>query len=460
MINKKQGWEEPQAIGVEKSVLGAMLLDREAIGMVIGILTDKNFFLDSHRVIFKVIVELYDKNAPVDILTVDNALKNTGENERCKSPEYLTELLESVISSANVMEHAKIVRDTSTLRTLLRICNQITESVYENSGEVDEILDSSERMIFNIKENRVERSFLPVKNVISSAFDMIEKLSEKKTYLIGLPSGFTKLDKLTAGFKNSDLIIVAGRPSMGKSALMLNIAEHLGIINKVPVGIFSLEMSKDQLGIRLLSSESRINSHILQTGYKLKKSDWVSLTRAAGAISEAPIFIDDTPNIPLLELRAKARRLKAKNGIKLIIIDYLQLVTGLKSENRQQEISYISRSLKALAKELDIPVIVASQLSRAIEQRVDKRPVLADLRESGAIEQDADLVLFIHRAEKYKEDSDNKGIAEIIISKHRNGPIGKVDVTFIKEYTRFETLARNEVEGYSEENEFSDYGEK
>jgi replicative DNA helicase len=440
-VAKEKLLEEPQSLDAERAVLGAMLLDREAIGRAIEFISDKTFYLDSHRILFKHMIELYDKNVPVDVLTLTTALKNSNELERAGDAPYLTSLLESVISSANIAQYSKIVRDTYTLRQMLKTCNQITESVYEKADDVDELLDSAERMIFTIKEHRVDRGFLPVRSILTPAFETIERLSEQKTYLTGLGSGFRQLDRLTSGFQNSDLIIVAARPSMGKSAFALNVASHLSTVEKQPVGIFSLEMAKEQLAIRLLCSEARVDSQRIRTGFGIRKSDWANLTRAAGSLSEAQMFIDDTPNIALLELRAKARRLKAKNDIKLLIIDYMQLIAGPRSESRQQEISYISRSLKALARELDIPVIVASQLSRAIEHREDKKPVLADLRESGAIEQDADLVLFIHRAEMYGETSDNKGLAEVIIGKHRNGPVGKVELSFIKQYTRFENLA-------------------
>ena len=442
--------QEPQAFEAEQSVLGAMLLDREAISCVIELLSDKSFHTDAHQRIYRAIVDLYDKNTPVDLVILTDELKKRNELDNVGGASYLTSLLDIVTSSANVLHYAKIVRDKSTLRSMIGACNKIIEAGYHGSQEVDEILDQAEQLIFNIKEKRVERGFVPMKSILKSSFESIEKLAEKKKYITGTPSGFTDLDRLTAGFQSSDLIIVAGRPSMGKTSFCLNIAEHVGINQGLGVGIFSLEMAREQVVMRMLCSQARVSSHKVRTGY-LKTSDWPKLTTAAGSLSDAQIFVDDTPALPILELRAKARRLKSISDIKLLIVDYLQLVAGPRSENRQQEISSISRSLKGLSKELGIPIIAVSQLSRAVEARVDRRPVLSDLRESGAIEQDADVVLFIYREERYRHTPDNEGLAEIIIGKQRNGPIGKVQLAFNKEHIRFENLAKAGVSLLEEE---------
>lgn len=441
--------EEPQSVEAERAVVGSMILDRDAISKVVEIIDERCFYLDSHRILYRTIVELYDKNIPVDILTLSNELKSKKELSAVGDAAYITELLESVISSANVVQYAKIVRDSATLRDMIKTSNQIIESAYQKTSGVDELVDKAEQLIFNVKEQRVERGFVPIKSVLTPTFESIEAAQEQKRYVTGIPSGFNDLDKYTSGFQQSDLIIVAGRPSKGKSAFCLNVAAYLSVVEKMGVGIFSLEMAKESVVMRILCSEARVNSRKVKTGYGIKGSDWAKLTRAAGALSAAPIYIDDTPEIPILELRAKARRLKAKNDIRLIVVDYLQLVTGPRAENRQQEISKISRSLKSLSKELNVPVIAVSQLSRAVEQRGDKRPVLADLRESGAIEQDADVVLFIHRRDK-GEGLEKEDIPEIIIAKHRNGPTGAIKLSFIKSYTRFENLAKSELIGEEE----------
>ena len=435
--------EEPQAIEAEQAVLGSMMLDRDAIGRVIEILSDNLFYIDANRRVYQGIIKLYDQNEPVDLVTLSNVLKKSGELKPIGGVEYLAEILDGVVSSANVGHYAKIVRNKAILREMIRACNKIIEAGYEEREEVSELLDQAEQVMFNIKEKRVEKGFIPVKSILKSSFELIEKLSERKEYVTGVPSGFVELDKLTSGFQNSDLVIVAGRPSMGKTAFCLNIAEEVATSHGGGVGIFSLEMSKEQVVMRMLCSQARVSSLKIRTGYINKKEDWTRLTTAAGSLNDAPIFIDDTAGIPILDLRAKARRLKSKYDIKLLIIDYLQLMTGPRSENRQQEISSISRSLKGLAKELNIPIVAVSQLSRAPETRGGAtRPRLSDLRESGAIEQDADLVLFIYREEIYKKIPENEGKAVVIIGKQRNGPVGERELAFIKEYTRFENLAR------------------
>ncbi|MDD5528895.1 MAG: replicative DNA helicase [bacterium] len=435
-----KSFQEPQSIEAERAVLGAMILERDAISKIIESVNEHSFYLDAHRQIFSAIIKLYDSNIPVDLVTLSNELKIRNLLETIGGEVFLTDLLDSIVTTANVSHYAKIVKDMATLRDMIRVCNTVIQSGYQQSAEVDELLDLAEQSMFALREKRIEKGVTHIKPILTRTFELIEALAEKQQYITGIPTAFVELDKLTAGFQIADLVIIAGRPSMGKTSFCLNIAEHLGINENTAVGIFSLEMTKEQLVMRMLCSQARVSAQKMRGGF-LKKSDWPKLTRAAGSLSEAPIFIDDTPGIPILEIRAKARRLKSQQDIKLIIIDYLQLVTGPYAENRQQEISSISRSLKGLAKELGIPIIAISQLSREVEKRPGHRPVLADLRESGAIEQDADLVAFIYREEHYHKTDENEGKAEVIVAKQRNGPIGKFELAFIKDYARFENLA-------------------
>jgi len=447
MTNDRQ---EPQAPEAEISVLGAMILDRDAIPKVIEVLDESSFYLDSHRRIYKAIVSLYDKNIAVDLVTLAEKLQKNRALNKVGGREYLVSLLDKVASSANVVHYAEIVRDRATLRKMISVATNIIEAGYDISADADSALDKAEQLIFSIKEARVKAGFVPIRAILKHSFDIIDKLYEKKMQVTGVPSGFVELDKMTAGFQPADLIVVAGRPAMGKTSFCLTIAGQVAIKHELPVGIFSLEMSKEMLVQRMLCSEARVSSSKVRTGY-IKEEDYGTLARAAGILSEAPIYIDDTPAIPILELRAKARRLKSRENIGLLIIDYLQLMTGPKSENRQQEISAISRALKGLAKELSVPIIAVSQLSRAVEARASRKPVLSDLRESGAIEQDADVVIFIYRPEEYERTAENEGLAIIDIAKQRNGPTGSRELTFIKEYTRFENLARVESEFIEEE---------
>lgn len=434
----------PQDIEMELAVLGSMLLDREAIAIAIETIDSSYFYKEDHRKIFESIITLYDENKPVDLLTLCNELKERNILEEIGGASYLTAMVNSVPTAANIKHYANIVKEKALLRTLINNSTHIVTEAYENQKDIDELLDYAEQLIFEICERRITSTILPLKELIKHSIETIDSLYQKKSYITGVPSGFRDFDEKTAGFQPSDLIIVAGRPSMGKSAFALSIAEHASVVKNIPVAFFSLEMSKEQLVQRMLCSYARVDMQKVRSGF-LSPSDWPHLTMAAGKLSEASIFIDDTPAISVLELRAKARRLKAKHNVGLIVLDYLQLMRGSSNaENRQQEISEVSRSLKALGRELDVPLIAVSQLSRAVESRTDHRPQLSDLRESGAIEQDADLVVFLFRKDYYEYNvEENKGIAEVIIAKQRNGPTGSINLAFIKEYTRFEDLAKH-----------------
>jgi len=432
----------PQNIEAEQSILGGVLIENDALNTVVEFLEDGDFYREAHQKIFNCMIALSEKNEPLDLITLTNELKKKKELEEIGGASYLAGLVESVPTAANIAYYAKIVKEKSILRKLISTATDIVTQSYQERKDLEEFLDEAEQAIFRISENQVRPAFYPIKDIVKESFKVIERLYEKKELITGVPSGFKDLDRKTAGFQNADLIIVAGRPSMGKTALCLNIAQQAAINVKVSTAIFSLEMSKEQLAIRMLCSEARVDSARLRSGF-LSESDWPKLTMAAGALSDAPIFIDDSAAISVLELRAKARRLKADRGLGLVIVDYLQLMRGRSGvERREQEISEISRSLKALAKELNIPVIAISQLSRKAEDRPGRRPQLSDLRESGAIEQDADVIIFIYRDEVYNPDSDHKGTAEVIIGKQRNGPTGKVDLSFISEFTTFKDLFR------------------
>ena len=433
----------PQSPEAEVSVLGGVLLDNEALNRVLEVMTEGDFYREAHRKIFSAIISLYEKSEPVDLITLSEALKKREALEQVGGIEYLNSLVNSVPTAANISYYAKIVKEKSILRKLMNRATEIVGKVYGMQGDVDDFLDQAERAIFEISEDRVRPSFYPLKEIIKSSFKTIERLYEKRQLITGVPTGFTKLDELTSGLQPSDLIIVAGRPSMGKTAFALNIAQHAAIQGGTPSAIFSLEMAKEQLALRMLCSEAKVDAHRLRGGF-LSESDWPKLTRAAGSLSEAPIFIDDTAGISALEMRAKARRMKAEHNLGLVVVDYLQLMRGrASSDNREQEISDISRSLKALAKELRVPVVALSQLNRRVEERGDKRPQLSDLRESGAIEQDADVIIFLYRDDVYNksDDNPNKGKAEIIIGKQRNGPTDKFDLAFLDKYTCFENIS-------------------
>lgn len=435
----------PQNLDAEMAVLGSMLLDEEAVAAAAEKLDAGCFYKDAHRKIFQAISDLYNANKAVDLITLTEALKKDNSLDAIGGASYLTSLANAVPTAANINHYAGIVREKYILRTLINNSTKIITVARESEGNIAEVVDTAERLIFEVSDHRNQGSYLHLKEIVKESIETIDRLYQNKAHVTGIPTGYIDFDLKTAGLQPSDLIIVAGRPSMGKSAFALGIAEYAGVIEKVPTAIFSLEMSKEQLVQRMLCSHARVDAHKVRTGY-LATSDWPRLTAAAGKLSESPIYIDDTPAISVMELRARARRLKSHHGIKLIILDYMQLMRGTVTsmESRQQEISEISRSLKALARELSVPVIAISQLSRAVESRTDHRPQLSDLRESGAIEQDADVVVLILREEYYNPSPDNQGVAEAIIAKQRNGPVGSLKLAFIKEFTRFDNLSRGD----------------
>jgi replicative DNA helicase len=443
----------PQNIDAEQSVLGAILIDNSALMSTLELLSYEDFYKESHRKIFIGMTDLFDRNEPIDIVTLTDHLRKKNDLDVIGGPQYLTSLAMTIPTSANVRYHSKIVREKAMLRGLLRSVTDIARNVYDGELDAEELIDYAEKTVFDLSDKRIKVSFASLKDVIKDSFQMIEQLYDRKEMVTGVPTGFAQIDELTTGLQKSDLIIIGGRPSMGKTAFSLNIAQHVGVHMKEPVAIFSLEMSKEQLAFRMLCSEAMVDSNSIRKGF-IKKEDWHRLTNAAGNLAAAPIFIDDSAGMTVLEMRAKARRLKAEHGLSLVIVDYLQLMRGRgNAERREQEISEISRSLKALAKELRVPVIALSQLNRGVENRTEKKPTLADLRESGAIEQDADVIIFLYRDEIYnKKREDNKGKAEIIVAKQRNGPTGEIPLTFISHCTRFENYSDREY--YSEEDAF------
>ncbi len=436
----------PQNIEAEQAVLGSILLKDDIFGSVLELLKSQDFYKDSHKLIFETMVDLFENNEPQDVLTVSNLLRDTNRLDKSGGPIYLATLTSIVPVTANIVSYAKIIRENSVLRQLIGVNTDIAARCYEEQNDIDILVDQAEQAIFNIAGKKGGQNFTPIKSIVPDAFKTVEQLYKRKELITGVPTGYAGIDRKTAGLQPSDLIIIASRPSMGKTSLAMNIAQHASLIEKTGVAVFSLEMSKEQLVMRLLSSAGRIDSQRIRTG-KLHNEDWPKLTRAVGMLSEAPIYIDDSPAISVLEMRAKVRRLASQYDIGLIIVDYLQLMRGRGHiENRTQEISEISRSLKALAKEHNVPVIALSQLNRGLESRTDKRPMMSDLRESGAIEQDADVICFIYRDEVYNKSEDNpeRGSAEIIIAKQRNGPTGSVKLTFIKEFTMFENMSSYE----------------
>jgi replicative DNA helicase len=430
----------PQSVDAERSVLGAILLENSAINRAQEILKDSDFYRDPHRRIFKVMGTLSERATAIDPVTVKEELTKSGELEAVGGPAYIASLLDGVPHSSNVEHYAKIVKEKAILRSLIEAGGRIVTSAYEASQEVDDILDQSERLVFQIAQDQLRAGFVPMRTIADQSLKTIERLSEHREMVTGLPTGFPTLNEMTSGLQPSDLVIVAGRPGMGKTSFALNIAQHAAREGR-RVGVFSLEMSREQLFLRMLTGQARVDAHRLRTG-RLGREEWQRLTAAFGELASMPIHVDDTAGTGVMEMRAKSRRLKMEQGLDLLIVDYLQLMRSRgRFENRNQEITEISRSLKELAKELRLPVMALSQLSRAPEQRGgDRRPQLSDLRESGAIEQDADLVMFIYREEVYKPTEENRGRAQIMIAKQRNGPIGTIDLAFLREYTRFEEL--------------------
>lgn len=435
------------------SVLGGILLENEALNKALEILRPDDFYRESHRKIFSALIELANRGEPADLVTLTAALQQAGALDAVGGSSYLATLVDFVPTAANITYYCRLVKEKSISRHLIRVATEIATRGYEG-GEVEKSLDWAEKSIFEITGMKTRPSYFATRDILKDTFKTIEKLFERKELVTGVPTGFTDLDTMTAGLQPGDLVIIAARPSMGKTAFILNLVEYAAVYSesKTPTIIFSLEMSKESLVQRMLCSISRVDASRLRTGH-LGESDWPKLTNGAGLLSEAPIYIDDTPAISVLELRAKARRLKAEKNLGLIVVDYLQLMQGHNAENRQQEISEISRSLKALAKELSVPVVALSQLNRSLENRTDKRPIMADLRESGAIEQDADVIMFIFRESVYCDackkrdgtcDKGHEKNAEVIIGKQRNGPIGTVNLTFRGEYTRFENQSRRE----------------
>ena len=436
MNDKQTIRKSPSSIEAEKAVLGCMLINKQAMYRALHNLKPNSFYDNSHKIIFKAISNMFEKGKTVDSITLIDYLKKNKDLKKVGDSYYITGLVEEAPSSENVDHYAEIVKQKEALRTIINTAIDMTSEAYNEKHNPVEILDHAEQKIFELSKQANRGQFESINPVVEKVLD--DWSSDKGSGLFGIPSGFMDLDDKLSGFQNSDLIILAGRPSMGKTALALAIARNAAVDHDKRIGIFSLEMANKQIGERLISSESRINSHKIKTS-KLPKGDWRKLSAAADTLSKSKIFIDDSAGLNIMELRAKARQLKSEKNIDLLIVDYIQLLNaGMRSENRQQEISYISRSLKALAKELEIPILCLSQLSRAVENRTNHRPIMSDLRESGAIEQDADVILFIYRQHVYTESDEDKGIGEIIIAKHRNGPTGTARVTFIDEYARFE----------------------
>jgi len=430
----------PQSIEAEQSVIGSMIIDKNAIAKVLEGLDEEDFYRDGHKVIYKTILEMFRNDIAIDLLTLLEYLKSTDMLERAGGVTYITELSSSVPTTANLSAYIKIVSDKSTLRKLIKASTTIIEESYNNQSQVENVIDVAEKKIFNIAEKRTSKDFEPLSDVLERGFAQIEKLFNNKGETTGVSSGFTDLDAKTSGFQSGDMILIAARPSMGKTTFALNIAEHAALRDHRSVVIFSLEMSKEQLAYKLLCSEANVDMLKLRTG-TLEDKDWENIAMAAGPLSKAKIYIDDSAGVTVMEMRSKCRRLKMEYGIDLIVIDYLQLMSGGSfSDNRQQEVSEISRSIKALAKEMECPVIALSQLSRAPEQRADHRPMLSDLRESGSIEQDADIVMFLYRDEYYNKETEDKNIGECIIAKQRNGPVGTAKLAWLGQYSKFGNL--------------------
>ncbi len=433
----------PHDLEAEQAVLGSMLTDKDAVISAIEKLKVDSFYRDDNKIIYESILNLYNRAEPIDIITVKDELSSLGKFEQVGGLEYIASLPDKVPTTANVEKYIKIVEEKAVLRNLIKTANEIIELGYDPTEEVDHIMDSAEKKIFDIMQDKSQKGYTAIKDVLVDSFTQLEELYNRKQHITGVPTGFTELDYKTAGLHPSDLVLIAARPAMGKSAFALNIAANAALKADVPVVVFSLEMSKEQMVNRILCSEAMVDSNKVRTG-KLDEEDWEKLAGSIGPLSEAEIYIDDTPGISVMEIRAKCRKLKLEKNIGLVVIDYLQLVQGTNKRggSREQEISEISRSLKMLAKEIGVPVIALSQLSRAVEQRPDHRPMLSDLRESGAIEQDADIVMFLYRDDYYNQESEKKDIAEVIIAKHRGGSTGTVELLWLGNYTKFVNLEK------------------
>ena len=434
----------PNDVEAEQAVIGSMLTDRDAVISAIEILKEEDFYREDNKTIYEAILNLYNRSEPIDIITLKAELTSMGMFEKIGGLEYIVGLPEKVPTTANVERYINIVKEKSELRRLIKAANEIIEQGYDPTENIDDIMNSAEKKIFNIMQDKDQKTYSAIKDVLVDAFTELEQLYNQKQHITGVPTGFIDLDYKMAGLHNSDLILIAASPAMGKSAFALNIATNAAVKAKVPAVLFSLEMSKEQMVNRILCSEAMVDSNKVRTG-KIDDDDWIKLADTMGDLSEAPIYIDDTPGISINEIRAKCRKLKLERNIGLVVIDYLQLVQGSSkraSGSREQEISEISRSLKILAKEINVPVIALSQLSRAPEQRPDHRPMLSDLRESGAIEQDADIVMFLYRDDYYNEDSEDKGLAEVIVAKHRAGSTGTVKLVWLGNYTKFANMER------------------
>lgn len=432
----------PHSVEAEQSVIGSMIMDREAIVVSSEIITGDDFYNRQYGILFETMVELNEEGRPVDLVTLQDRLKEKDVPPEVSSLEFVRDLITAVPTSANIKYYANIVAEKATLRKLIRLNEEIANTCYAGKENLEVILEETEKKIFEVVQKRNTGEFVPIRQVVMNAMDKIEKASKNKGAVTGIPTGFIDLDYRTAGMQPSDLVLIAARPSMGKTAFVLNIAEHVAFRQNKTVAIFSLEMSKEQLVNRLFSLESKVDSQHIRTG-QLSDQEWEKLIESAGVIGRSNLIIDDTPGISIAELRSKCRKYKLEQNLSMIIIDYLQLMSGSgRSDSRQQEISDISRSLKAVARELSVPVLALSQLSRAVEQRPDHRPMLSDLRESGAIEQDADVVMFIYRDDYYNHDTERKDIAEIIIAKQRNGPIGTVELAWLPNYTKFANLEK------------------
>jgi len=432
----------PHSVEAEQSVIGSMIMDREAIVVASEIITGDDFYSKQYGVLFDTMVELNNEGKPVDVVTLQDKLKEKEVPPEVSSLEFIVELVNAVPTSANIKYYANIVAEKATLRKLIKLNEEIANTCYMGKESLEYILEDTEKRVFDLVQRRNTGEFVPIREVVMNAMDKIEKASRNNGVVTGIPTGFIDLDYRTAGMQPSDLVLIAARPSMGKTAFVLNIAQHVAFKQNQTVAIFSLEMSKEQLVNRLFALESQVDSQNIRTG-QLNDTEWEKLIETAGVIGKSNLIIDDTPGISIAELRSKCRKYKLEHNLSMIIIDYLQLMSGSgKSDSRQQEISDISRSLKAIARELSVPVLALSQLSRAVEQRPDHRPMLSDLRESGAIEQDADVVMFIYRDDYYNHDTDKKDIAEIIIAKQRNGPIGTIELAWIPKYTKFANLQK------------------